>query len=380
MASDENDSVTASDTAVEKIYADGVAMVQLLGPQDRLLRMLEKEHRDVQVLVRGNEITLTGAADAVAKAKTLVDELMTMTKAGHDLAPSDVTSSARLLRNDGGPRPSEVLGEAILSTRGKVIRPKTLGQKEYVDAIEENTIVFGIGPAGTGKTYLAMAKAVQALQRKEVTRIILTRPAVEAGERLGFLPGTLTDKIDPYLRPLYDALNEMMDPELVPKLLAAGTVEVAPLAYMRGRTLNDSFVILDEAQNTTPEQMKMFLTRLGVGSKMVVTGDITQVDLPGNLSGLRLVTRILGDVEDIHFARLGSEDVVRHTLVGRIVDAYTVYDEERLAEQAGHRPGGRGTAPVGDPAGANRAERRGRPPQDRQQSPYPQDDARGGTR
>ena len=333
MASDENDSVTASDSAVEKIYADGVAMVQLLGPQDRLLRMLEKEHRDVQVLVRGNEITLTGAADAVAKAKTLVDELMTMTKAGHDLAPSDVTSSARLLRNDGGPRPSEVLGEAILSTRGKVIRPKTLGQKEYVDAIEENTIVFGIGPAGTGKTYLAMAKAVQALQRKEVTRIILTRPAVEAGERLGFLPGTLTDKIDPYLRPLYDALNEMMDPEVVPRLMATGTIEVAPLAYMRGRTLNDSFVVLDEAQNTTPEQMKMFLTRLGFGSKMVVTGDITQVDLPQGSSGLRLVTRVLDGIDDIHFARLTSEDVVRHSLVGRIVDAYSEYDERRTAQR-----------------------------------------------
>ena len=332
MASDENDPVTASDTAVEKIYADGVAMVQLLGPQDRLLRMLEKEHRDVQVLVRGNEITLTGTADAVAKAKSLVDELMTMTKAGHDLAPSDVTSSARMLRNDGGPRPSEVLGEAILSTRGKVIRPKTLGQKEYVDAIEENTIVFGIGPAGTGKTYLAMAKAVQALQRKEVTRIILTRPAVEAGERLGFLPGTLTDKIDPYLRPLYDALNEM-DPEIVPRLMATGTIEVAPLAYMRGRTLNDSFVVLDEAQNTTPEQMKMFLTRLGFGSKMVVTGDITQVDLPQGSSGLRLVTRVLDGIDDIHFARLTSDDVVRHSLVGRIVDAYSEYDERRTAQR-----------------------------------------------
>ena len=307
--------------------------MQLLGPQDRLLRMLEKEHRDVQVLVRGNEITLTGTADAVAKAKSLVDELMTMTKAGHDLAPSDVTSSARMLRNDGGPRPSEVLGEAILSTRGKVIRPKTLGQKEYVDAIEENTIVFGIGPAGTGKTYLAMAKAVQALQRKEVTRIILTRPAVEAGERLGFLPGTLTDKIDPYLRPLYDALNEMMDPEIVPRLMATGTIEVAPLAYMRGRTLNDSFVVLDEAQNTTPEQMKMFLTRLGFGSKMVVTGDITQVDLPQGSSGLRLVTRVLDGIDDIHFARLTSDDVVRHSLVGRIVDAYSEYDERRTAQR-----------------------------------------------
>ena len=319
--------------AVEKIYADGVAMVQLLGPQDRLLRMLEKEHPDVQVLVRGNEITLSGDTDAVAKARALVDELLAMTRAGHDLAPSDVSSSARMLRQEGGPRPSEVLGEAILTTRGKVIRPKTLGQKEYVDAIEENTIVFGIGPAGTGKTYLAMAKAVQALQRKEVTRIILTRPAVEAGERLGFLPGTLTDKIDPYLRPLYDALNEMMDPEIVPRLMATGTIEVAPLAYMRGRTLNDSFVVLDEAQNTTPEQMKMFLTRLGFGTRMVVTGDITQVDLPQGSSGLRLVTRVLDGIDDIHFSRLTSDDVVRHSLVGRIVDAYSEYDEKRTAQR-----------------------------------------------
>ncbi|WP_261393773.1 PhoH family protein [Microbacterium esteraromaticum] len=307
-------------------------MVQLLGPQDRLLRMLEKQHPRVQVMVRGNEIVLGGSRDDVTAARRLVDELIEMTRSGHQLAPSDVEQSARLLRSDG-PRPSEVLGEAILSTRGRVIRPKTLGQKEYVDAIEENTIVFGIGPAGTGKTYLAMAKAVQALQRKEVQRIILTRPAVEAGERLGFLPGSLNDKIDPYLRPLYDALNEMMDPEVVPRLMATGTIEVAPLAYMRGRTLNDSFVVLDEAQNTTPEQMKMFLTRLGFGTKMVVTGDITQIDLPTGSSGLRLVTRVLSDIDDIHFSRLTSDDVVRHSLVGRIVDAYSEYDEKRVAER-----------------------------------------------
>ena len=340
----------ASEPTVDRIHADGIAMAQLLCPQDRLLRVVEREHPDVQVHVRGNEITLTGAREDVAKAKTLVDELLTMTKAGRDLAPSDVSSSARMLRQDGGPRPSEVLGEAILSTRGKVIRPKTLGQKEYVDAIEENTIVFGIGPAGTGKTYLAMAKAVQALQRKEVTRIILTRPAVEAGERLGFLPGTLTDKIDPYLRPLYDALNEMMDPEIVPRLMATGTIEVAPLAYMRGRTLNDSFVVLDEAQNTTPEQMKMFLTRLGFGTKMVVTGDITQVDLPQGASGLRLVTRVLDGIDDIHFSRLTSDDVVRHSLVGRIVDAYSEYDERRVAQRAEREQAHEF---------ANRAERRG---------------------
>ncbi|BFM23389.1 phosphate starvation-inducible PhoH-like protein [Microbacterium testaceum] len=319
------------ETVSDRIEVDGVAMVQLLGPQDRLLRVVEKEHPDVDVHVRGNEITLSGTPDAVRAARGLVDELLSMTRSGHGLDPADVTSSNRMLRSDGGPRPSEVMGEAILSSRGKTIRPKTAGQKEYVDAIDENTIVFGIGPAGTGKTYLAMAKAVQALQRKEVTRIILTRPAVEAGERLGFLPGTLTDKIDPYLRPLYDALNEMMDPEIVPKLMATGTIEVAPLAYMRGRTLNDSFVVLDEAQNTTPEQMKMFLTRLGFGTRMVVTGDITQVDLPQGASGLRLVTRVLDDIDDIHFSRLTSDDVVRHNLVGRIVDAYSEYDEKRLA-------------------------------------------------
>jgi phosphate starvation-inducible protein PhoH and related proteins len=342
-----------SDVVVDRVYADGVAMVQLLGPQDRLLRVVEKEHPGVDVLVRGNEITLSGAAAAVAAARALVDELIAMTRSGQGLEPGDVTSSNRILRHaadtGSGPRPSEVLGEAILSSRGKVIRPKTMGQKAYTDAIDENTIVFGIGPAGTGKTYLAMAKAVQALQRKEVSRIILTRPAVEAGERLGFLPGTLNDKIDPYLRPLYDALNEMMDPELVPKLMASGTIEVAPLAYMRGRTLNDSFVVLDEAQNTTPEQMKMFLTRLGFGTRMVVTGDITQVDLPQGASGLRLVTRVLSEIEDIHFAYLTSDDVVRHTLVGRIVDAYSEYDERRLAARRER-----------DEAGefANRAERR----------------------
>ncbi len=336
--------------AVEKLLADGIAMVQLLGPQDWLLRIVEREHPEVDVHVRGNEITLSGAADAVAGAKRLVEELLVMTRRGQDLAPADVVSSRRILDADAGMRPSEVMGEAILSSRGKVIRPKTLGQKAYVDAIDENTIVFGIGPAGTGKTYLAMAKAVQALQRKEVSRIILSRPAIEAGERLGFLPGSLNDKIDPYLRPLYDALNEMLDPELVPKLMASGTIEVAPLAYMRGRTLNDSFVVLDEAQNTTPEQMKMFLTRLGFGTRMVVTGDITQVDLPQGASGLRLVTRVLKDIDDIHFASLTSDDVVRHTLVGRIVDAYTEYDERRLAARRER-----------DEASefANRAERRG---------------------
>jgi phosphate starvation-inducible PhoH-like protein len=211
------------------------------------------------------------------------------------------------------------------------VRPKTIGQKKYVDAIDQNTIVFGIGPAGTGKTYLAMAKAVQSLQRKEVSRIILTRPAVEAGERLGFLPGGLNEKIDPYLRPLFDALHDMLEAENVPKLMAAGTIEVAPLAYMRGRTLNDSFIILDEAQNTTPEQMKMFLTRLGFNSKMIVTGDVTQIDLPAGTSGLRTALEILEGVDDMHFARLTSEDVVRHSLVARIVNAYSQFEEQQLA-------------------------------------------------
>jgi len=307
-------------------------MVRLLGPQDRFLTVIEGQYPTVDVLVRGNRITISGPASAVKSAATLVDELVRMVRDGRDLGPVEVTSSARIIDSRSG-SPAELLSQAILTSRGKSVRPKTLGQKDYVDAIDLNTIVFGIGPAGTGKTYLAMAKAVQALQRKEVDRIILSRPAIEAGERLGFLPGSLSDKIDPYLRPLYDALNEMMDPELVPKLLAAGTVEVAPLAYMRGRTLNNSFIVLDEAQNTTPEQMKMFLTRLGFGSKMVVTGDITQVDLPAGASGLQLVTRVLDSIDDIHFARLTSADVVRHSLVGTIVDAYTRFDEDRQRER-----------------------------------------------
>jgi phosphate starvation-inducible PhoH-like protein len=346
----------ADDVEEAGLRVDGLAMVRLLGPQDRLLSTIERQYPDVQVLVRGNEITLKGAALQVRAAKRLVEELIQLVRNGADLGPTDVAASARILDTNAG-SPAELLSQAILTSRGKSIRPKTLGQKEYVDAIDQNTIVFGIGPAGTGKTYLAMAKAVQALQRKEVERIILTRPAVEAGERLGFLPGTLTDKIDPYLRPLYDALNEMMDPEIVPKLLAAGTVEVAPLAYMRGRTLNNSFIVLDEAQNTTPEQMKMFLTRLGFGSRMVVTGDVTQVDLPAGASGLQLVTRVLGEIDDIHFVRLTSADVVRHTLVGRIVDAYTKYDAERQAARFEREHG--------DADGANRAERRGHAPQDR---------------
>jgi phosphate starvation-inducible PhoH-like protein len=337
-----------------RLHVDGVAMVRLLGPQDRLLTTIEHQYPRVDVHVRGNEITLSGERAQVDAVRKLIDELIVLVRNGHDLSPAEVASSARIV--EAGTSPNDVLGQAILTARGKSIRPKTLGQKRYVDAIDSNTIVFGIGPAGTGKTYLAMAKAVQALQRKEVNRIILSRPAIEAGERLGYLPGTLTDKIDPYLRPLYDALNEMMDPEIVPKLLSSGTIEVAPLAYMRGRTLNDSFVVLDEAQNTTPEQMKMFLTRLGFGSQMVITGDVTQIDLPSNASGLRLVTRVLQGIDDIHFATLTSDDVVRHTLVGRIVDAYTEYDARKQAEHY-EREQAREFA--------NRAERRAGMPRDR---------------
>jgi len=309
----------------------GVPMVALFGTEDKLLKTLEQTYPNVEVHARGNEVVLTGPSSEVSEAKDLIEEMIALIANGQDLAPQDLTRSAKMLENEN--RPTDVLSQSILSSRGKSIRPKTLGQKKYVDAIDQATIVFGIGPAGTGKTYLAMAKAVQALQRKEVSRIILTRPAVEAGERLGFLPGTLNDKIDPYLRPLFDALHEMLDPESIPKLMAAGTIEVAPLAYMRGRTLNDSFIILDEAQNTTPEQMKMFLTRLGFNSKMIVTGDITQIDLPNGTSGLRTAVEVLGQVDDMHFATLTSEDVVRHSLVAKIVDAYTKHEDKKRAKK-----------------------------------------------
>ena len=307
-------------------------MVRLLGPQDRLLTRLEHEFPLVRVTVRGNEISIVGDEKQVDQASHLIGEMIALVRDGIDLGASEVAEGARAVRT-GDRSVTDAVGAVILQRGNKTIRPKTAGQSDYVDAIEDNTIVFGIGPAGTGKTYLAMAKAVQALHRKEVNRIILTRPAVEAGERLGFLPGTLTEKIDPYLRPLYDALNEMMDPDIVPKLLTTGVVEVAPLAYMRGRTLNDSFIVLDEAQNSTPEQMKMFLTRLGFGSRMVVTGDSTQVDLPAGTSGLQVAEHVLKGIDDVHFARLTSKDVVRHTLVGRIVDAYTEYDQRELARK-----------------------------------------------
>ncbi|MGA8116946.1 MAG: PhoH family protein [Actinocatenispora sp.] len=305
---------------------DPHTMVSLLGTRDELLKLVERSVRS-EIHVRGNEITLTGEPADNALAERLFAELLELIEKGETLTEDAVRRTVGMLEEGTEERPAEVLTLNILSRRGRNIRPKTLGQKRYVDAIDGHTIVFGIGPAGTGKTYLAMAKAVQALQAKQVNRIILTRPAVEAGERLGFLPGTLYEKIDPYLRPLYDALHDMIDPDSIPRLTANGTIEVAPLAYMRGRTLNDAFIILDEAQNTTPEQMKMFLTRLGFGSRVVVTGDVTQVDLPGGTSsGLRVVRDILDDLEDVHFATLGSGDVVRHRLVSQIVDAYERWD------------------------------------------------------
>ena len=316
-----------------RIEVQGVLMVALFGSEDRLLKTLESTYPEVEVHARGNSIVLQGKSTQVAAAKQLVEEMIELIQAGQDLLPQDFTRSAKMIEA-GAARPADVLSQSIISSRGKTIRPKTLGQKTYVDAIDNNTIVFGIGPAGTGKTYLAMAKAVQALQRKEISRIILTRPAVEAGEKLGFLPGTLNDKIDPYLRPLFDALHDMLDPESIPKLMTSGTIEVAPLAYMRGRTLNDAFIILDEAQNTTPEQMKMFLTRLGFNSKMIVTGDVTQIDLPNGTSGLKLATEVLSEVEDMHFSLLTSDDVVRHTLVAKIVDAYSKHDDAKIAKKA----------------------------------------------
>jgi len=306
-----------------------VPMVAVLGTADEFLRLLERD-LDADIHVRGNEITLSGTTQAVDHAEEVLTQMVTILRTGQGLSLPDV---ARIVATDDAEplRPAEILTSSILSHRGRTIRPKTANQKRYVDAIDTHTIVFGIGPAGTGKTYLAVAKAVQALQAKQVSRIILTRPAIEAGERLGFLPGTLSEKIDPYLRPLYDALHDMLDPASVPRLLTAGTIEIAPLAYMRGRTLNDAFIILDEAQNTSMEQMKMFLTRLGFGSTMVVTGDVTQIDLPGSMkSGLREVPGILEGLDDIAFCRLTNKDVVRHPLVGNIAAAYDKYEARRI--------------------------------------------------
>jgi phosphate starvation-inducible PhoH-like protein len=319
------DNTTAPVTRV--IDVEDVAMIRVLGVHDRVLGQVEKECPLVTIHARGNQISVSGDTTDVDEAIDLLDELINLARHGVEVGVGEVSQAARI-KQESDEVASDVLAHPIISRNGRTIRPKTLGQKKYVDSIDHNTIVFGIGPAGTGKTYLAMAKAVEALDNHQVDRIILTRPAVEAGERLGFLPGTLAEKIDPYLRPLFDALHEMMNPDVIPKLMASGTVEVAPLAYMRGRTLNNSFIVLDEAQNTTPEQMKMFLTRLGFESKMVITGDVTQVDVPGGQSGLARVVDILEGLDDIHFERLSARDIVRHRLVSDIVDAYARYDQK----------------------------------------------------
>ena len=309
-----------------------IPMVALLGSNDSYLRLLEETFPKIVITIRSNEIFVKGDLEESAAFESLVKELLVLLRAGQVLTKELIEQSIAMVKRVPADHPAEVLSLNILSNRGKTIRPKTANQKRYVEAIDTNTITFGLGPAGTGKTYLAMAKAIQSLQSKEVNRIILTRPAVEAGERLGFLPGTLQEKIDPYLRPLFDALHDMIDQESIPRLMQSGVIEIAPLAYMRGRTLNDAFVILDEAQNTSPEQMKMFLTRLGFGSKMVITGDVTQVDLPNySKSGLSVVQNVLAGVDDISFMHLGSEDVVRNRLVGDIVEAYGRFDESEPA-------------------------------------------------
>jgi len=309
---------------------NAISMVAVVGPHDDNLRVIEAAFPSVNITVRGNEITLRGPHFDCAKLENLFNEMMVVIRSGNNLNVDAVNRAIEMLEHEPVDHPAEVMSLNIVSNRGRTIRPKTANQKRYVDAIEDHTITFGIGPAGTGKTYLAMAMAVAALQAKKINRIILTRPAVEAGESLGFLPGTLSEKIDPYLRPLFDALHDMIDIDTIPRLMQSGIIEVAPLAYMRGRTLNDAFVILDEAQNTTPEQMKMFLTRLGFGSKMVITGDVTQIDLPNSQkSGLKVVRDILQEIDDIAFLELTAEDVVRHRLIGDIVKAYDKFDEAR---------------------------------------------------
>ncbi len=309
---------------------NAISMVAVVGPHDDNLRVIEAAFPSVNITVRGNEITLRGPHIDCARLENLFNEMMVVIRSGNLLNVDAVKRAIQMLEHEPVDHPAEVMSLNIVSNRGRTIRPKTANQKRYVDAIDDHTITFGIGPAGTGKTYLAMAMAVAALQAKKVNKIVLTRPAVEAGESLGFLPGTLSEKIDPYLRPLFDALHDMIDIDSIPRLMQSGIIEVAPLAYMRGRTLNDAFIILDEAQNTTPEQMKMFLTRLGFGSKMVVTGDVTQIDLPnGQNSGLKIVRDILKEIDDIAFLELTAEDVVRHRLIGDIVKAYDKFDVAR---------------------------------------------------
>ncbi|MBX5441672.1 MAG: PhoH family protein [Solirubrobacteraceae bacterium] len=300
---------------------------ELAGSEDAILKALEG-HLDCDLFLRGNVITLDGGPDEVRQASQVVREMAELVEQGHEIGPGTIEAVTGAL--DAHESPARILEDVVWRHRSTKVAPKSVNQKRYVDSIRRNTITFGVGPAGTGKTWLAVAMAAAALQRREVNRVILTRPAVEAGERLGFLPGDMMAKIDPYLRPLFDALQDMLDAEKVAQALERGQIEVAPLAFMRGRTLNDSFIILDEAQNTTPEQMKMFLTRLGFGSKMVVTGDVTQVDLPReHQSGLVVVSEILEGIDGVEFVRFGGADVVRHKLVQRIVEAY----DEHAAQQ-----------------------------------------------
>jgi phosphate starvation-inducible PhoH-like protein len=310
---------------------------ELAGSQDAVLRTLEAQ-LDCEVFLRGNQLTLDGDGAAVEAGVKVVGELSTLVDQGHEIAPGTVEAVLGALSEHESP--ARILEDVVWRHRATKVAPKTVNQKRYVDSIRNNTITFGIGPAGTGKTFLAVALAAAALSRREVNRIILTRPAVEAGERLGFLPGDLMAKVDPYLRPLFDALHDMLEPEKVAQHLERGVIEVAPLAFMRGRTLNDSFIILDEAQNTSPEQMKMFLTRLGFGSKMIVTGDVTQIDLPREQgSGLVAVAEILQGVDDVDFVRFGGEDVVRHKLVRRIVAAYDEHSQRMAPELRARKAG-----------------------------------------
>ena len=310
---------TPESTRVTTVVPNTHVLSGLLGPRDENLRAIERLYPATRVSVQGNQVTLEGP-DATVVLR-LLDELVLVLESGQSLDPTKIERTIHMVEEDL--RPSEVLRtEVVRSVKGKPIRPSTAGQKRYTDAIESSIITFGIGPAGTGKSYLAVAAAVQALHRRQVQRIVLTRPAVEAGEHLGFLPGDLMAKVDPYLRPLYDALYDMLTPEGAQRLIANGTIEVAPLAFMRGRTLNDSFIILDEAQNTTPEQMKMFLTSIGFNSKAVITGDVTQIDLNGKTSGLVRIEHVLSEVEGISFVHLGARDVVRHRIVADIVAAY----------------------------------------------------------
>ena len=322
-----------SDTDVRVRVPSNHVMVELLGNRDVHLRRVEDAFTRARLVARGNEIDITGDEREVGLARIVLDELLVLVQEGQSLDGDRVGRVIDMVKADV-PKPSGVFTDSIAVGRGKVVRAKTLGQKRYVDSIRQNTLVFGIGPAGTGKTYLAMACAIEALLTGATRRIILSRPAVEAGEHLGFLPGDLAAKVDPYLRPLYDALYEMLGPQETGRLMEQGTIEIAPLAYMRGRTLNDAFVVLDEAQNTTPEQMKMFLTRLGFNSKMIITGDVTQMDLGNGMpSGLKVVRGVLHRVDGVGFVELTGDDVVRHRIVAAIVDAYARHEAHQKAER-----------------------------------------------